>query len=302
LTVHALRGLLISLAFAAFGAPPAIAQVAIPKLEARVTDLTGTLTAGQQSSLDDKLQQFEARKGSQIAVLIVPTTQPEDIAQFGIRVADAWKIGRAKVDDGAILIVAKDDRTMRIEVGRGLEGAMPDITAGRIINDTIVPLFRQGDFYGGVNAGVDQMIRVIDGEPLPAPDKRWQPRSRGMPPMWLLVVGFLAFIGTFNFLGGRPVGATITAICAAVIVWWIFARVLPSLGAGVVAFFITLLTDISPGAGGSGGSRVWRDRGGGWGGGFGGGGFGGGGFGGGGGGGFSGGGGGFGGGGASGRW
>jgi uncharacterized protein len=139
--VHAFRGagLLLALTLAAFGASAARAQVAIPKLEARVTDLTGTLTASQQSSLEEKLQQFEARKGSQIALLILPTTQPEDIAQFGIRLAEAWKIGRAKVDDGAILIVAKDDRTMRIEVGRGLEGALPDITAGRIINDTIAP-------------------------------------------------------------------------------------------------------------------------------------------------------------------
>jgi len=299
--VYALRGLLIALAFAAFGTPAALAQVAVPKLEARVTDLTGTLTAGQQSALEDKLQQFEARKGSQIAVLILPTTQPEDIAQFGIRVADAWKIGRTRVDDGAILIVAKDDRTMRIEVGRGLEGALPDVIAGRIINDTMAPLFRQGDFYGGVNAGLDQMIRVIDGEPLPAPDQRWQRKSRGMPPTWLLLVGFLAFFGTFNFLGGKPVGATITGICAAAIVWWILSSVLPAIAAGIVAFFISLFSNLS-GGGAARGSRVFRDRGG-WGG-FGGGGFGGGGGGGGGfgGGGFGGGGGGFGGGGASGRW
>lgn len=288
----------LALTLSAFGASPLRAQVPVPTLEARVTDLTGTLTASQQSSLEDKLQQFEARKGSQLAVLIVPTTEPEDIAAFGIRVADAWKIGRKGVDDGAILIIAKDDRELRIEVGRGLEGVLPDITAGRIINDTILPLFKQGDFYGGVNAGLDQMIRVVDGEALPAPDKKWEARSRGMPPTWLMVIGFLAFIGSFNAFGGRPVGATITAICAGVIVWWIFARILPALGVGVIAFVATLLTDITPNWGSSRGSRVFRDRGGGgWGGGFGGGGFGGGG-----GGGFSGGGGGFGGGGASGRW
>lgn len=298
MTVHALRGLLLALTLAAIGASPAQAQVAIPKLETRVTDLTGTLTAGQQAALEEKLQQFESRKGSQIAVLILPTTQPEDIAQYGIRLAEAWKIGREKISDGAILLVAKDDRTMRIEVGRGLEGALPDITTGRIIDDTIAPLFKQGDYYGGVNAGLDQMIRVINGEPLPAPDERWHRKSRGMPPAWLMIIGFLAFTGAFNFLGGRPVGATITGICVAVIVWWIFASLLPSFGAGVIAFFITLLTNLSPGA--STGSRVFRDRGG-WGGGGFGGGFGGGGFGS-GGGGFSGGGGSFGGGGASGRW
>jgi uncharacterized protein len=282
--------LLLALTLAAFGAPLR-AQVAVPPLEARVTDLTGTLTAAQQSALEDKLQQFEARKGSQIAVLILPTTQPEDIAQFGIRLADAWKIGRGKIDDGAILIVAKNDRTMRIEVGR----ALPDATASRIINDTIAPLFKQGDFYGGVNAGLDQMIRVVNGEPLPAPDERWHRKPGRMPPAWLLIIAFLAFTGAFNFIGGRPVGATVTGICVAVIVWWIFASLLPSVGAGVVAFLVTLFTGMSPGRGSS---RVFRDRGG-WGGGFGGGGFGGGGFG---GGGFGGGGGGFGGGGASGRW
>ena len=147
-------------------APAAHAQIPLPQLEARVTDLTGTLTAAQQSALEEKLAAFEARKGAQIAVLILPTTEPEDIAQFGIRLAEAWKLGRKGVDDGAILIVAKDDRAMRIEVQYGLEGVLTDATASRIINDTIVPLFKQGDFYGGINAGVDQMLRVVDGEPL----------------------------------------------------------------------------------------------------------------------------------------
>ena len=151
----------------------------MPKFEARVTDLTGTLTAAQQSALEEKLAAFEARKGAQIAVLILPTTEPEDIAQFGIRLAEAWKVGRKGIDDGAILIVAKDDRDMRIEVGHGLEGVLTDVTTSRIINDTIVPLFKQGDFYGGINAGLDQMIRVVDGEPLPAPDQAWKPGDGG---------------------------------------------------------------------------------------------------------------------------
>jgi uncharacterized protein len=303
--VHAFRGagLLLALTLAAFGASAARAQVAIPKLEARVTDLTGTLTASQQSSLEEKLQQFEARKGSQIALLILPTTQPEDIAQFGIRLAEAWKIGRAKVDDGAILIVAKDDRTMRIEVGRGLEGALPDITAGRIINDTIAPLFRQGDFFGGVNAGLDQMMRVVDGEPLPAPDARWQSKGHTSVPWPFIVIGILGFFGAFNRFGGRVVGSIVVGACLAFIVWWFTAVFAMSLKFGVIGFLVTLFSggfwgmfnaaDITRGS-----SRVFRDRGGG---GWGGGGFGG--FGGGGGGGgFSGGGGSFGGGGASGRW
>jgi uncharacterized protein len=306
--VHAFRGagLLLALTLAAFGASAVHAQVAIPKLETRVTDLTGTLTAGQQSSLEEKLQQFEARKGSQIAVLILPTTQPEDIAQFGIRLAEAWKIGRAKTDDGAILIIAKDDRTMRIEVGRGLEGALPDITAGRIINDTIAPLFRQGDFFGGVNAGLDRMMRVVDGEPLPPPDQRWQSKGHTSVPWPFIAIGVLAFFGAFNRFGGRVVGAIVVGACLAFIVWWFTAAIPMSVKSGVVGFLIALFSggfwgmfnaaDVARGS-----SRVFRDRGGWGGGGFGGGGFGGG-FGGGGGGGFSGGGGSFGGGGASGRW
>ncbi len=140
----------------------------IPPLAARVTDLTGTLTAAERAQLEARLAEFEARKGAQIAVLIVPTTQPEEIEQYSIRVVDAWKLGREKPDDGALLLVAKEDRTLRIEVGRGLEGALTDLVSKRIIADTITPQFRQGDFAGGIDAGVEQMIRVVDGEPLPA--------------------------------------------------------------------------------------------------------------------------------------
>ena len=143
------------------------AQVQVPPLQGRITDLTHTLSAEQAATLEQKLQAFEAKKGSQIAVLIVPTTEPEDIAAFGIRVAEAWKLGRKGVDDGAILIVAKDDHRMRIEVGYGLEGVMPDAIARRIVANTMAPHFKQGDYYGGIDAGVDQMIRIIDGEPLP---------------------------------------------------------------------------------------------------------------------------------------
>src|SRR3984893_3369552 len=160
-------------------AAPAFGQtlLPIPKLTARVTDLTGTLTAEQQSMLEEKLSTFEARKGAQIAVLVVPTTEPEEIDLYSIRVVDQWKLGRQKVDDGALLLVAKNDRDLRIEVGKALEGALTDLTAHRIISETIIPLLRQGDFYGGINTGLDQMIRVIDGEPLPAPDLGWQGQS-----------------------------------------------------------------------------------------------------------------------------
>ncbi len=152
----------------------------VPKLETRVTDLTGTLTAAQQSTLEEKLREFEARKGSQLAVLLVPTTQPEEIEDYAGRVRDQWKLGRKGVDDGALLVIAKNDRAMRIEVNRGLEGALTDVTAHRIIDETITPLFRQGDFYGGINAGLDQMIRVVDGEQLPPPDRTWQGKPQGL--------------------------------------------------------------------------------------------------------------------------
>src|ERR1700761_8464589 len=149
----------------------ALADVAVPPLTGRVVDKTATLSSSDIASLDKTLRDFEARKGSQIAVLIVPTTQPESIEQYSIRVAEAWKIGRKKVDDGAILLVAKNDRHLRIEVGYGLEGALTDVTSRRIIDEVITPKFRDGDFAGGISAGVDRMMSVIDGEPLPVPSR-----------------------------------------------------------------------------------------------------------------------------------
>src|SRR6266404_2086100 len=148
------------------GLSPALADVAVPPLVGRVVDQTGTLSGGELDSLQQTLRGFEARKGSQIAVLIVPTTAPETIEQFSLRVAEAWKIGRKKIDDGAILVVAKNDHRLRIEVGYGLEGALTDITSKRIIDEIITPRFRSGDFTGGISSGVDRIIRVVDGEKL----------------------------------------------------------------------------------------------------------------------------------------
>src|SRR6202162_1330947 len=161
-----LLALLVCWAFAAS------ADVAVPPLSGRVVDQTGTLSAGDISSLTQTLKNLETRKGSQIAVLIVPTTQPETIEQYSIRVAEAWKIGRKKIDDGALRGIAKDDHKLRIEVGYGLEGALNDVTAKRIIDEVITPNFRNGDFAGGISAGVDRIIGVIDGEKLPAPEPR----------------------------------------------------------------------------------------------------------------------------------
>ena len=154
----------------------------MPPLTGRVVDQTGTLSSGDVASLKQTLRDFEARKGSQIAVLIVPTTDGETIEQYSLRVAEAWKIGRKKIDDGAMLVVAKNDRQLRIEVGYGLEGALTDVTSKRIIDEDITPKFRSGDFAGGISAGVDRMIRVIDGEKLPAPEpQHWQAPSTARP-------------------------------------------------------------------------------------------------------------------------
>ncbi len=267
--------------------------VTIPPLTARVTDLTGTLSPAEQAALDIRLAALETRKGSQIAVLIVPTVRPEAIEQFSMRVADSWKLGRKGVDDGILLLVAKDDREVRIEVGYGLEGAIPDATTNRVIDEFILARFREGDYAGGINAGVDRLIGLVDGEPLPEPQPARSPDARlenVLPIVFILSL----VVGTVlrRALGQLPGAAATGAVAGGVT--WLLAGVLGlTLFMGVVGFVVGLT------AGGSGG-RWSSHRRGGFGGGLGGG-LGGGGFGG-GGGGFGGGGGGFGGGGASGRW
>ena len=278
------------------------AQVAVPPLTGRVVDQTGTLSSDEIASLTQKLGNFEIIKGSQIAVLIVPTTAPEEIEQYSIRVAEAWKIGRKKVDDGAILVVAKNDRKLRIEVGYGLEGALTDLTTKRIIDEIITPKFRSGDFAGGISDGVDAIIKVVNGEPLPAPTPRSQQQQRGgtgdfgeLLNPFIIVAAFVG--GAFlRSLLGRLVGSVATGGLIGVLAWFIVGSLALSVIAGVIALVFTMLSDGlgSPGVGRTGG---WS--GGGYGGGFGGGG----------GrgsssdnGGFSGGGGNFGGGGASGSW
>ena len=158
--------------------PSAWAELAIPPV-ARVTDQTGTLQAQDVSRLESRLEAFEQRKGSQIAVLMVATTQPETVEMYALRVAEAWKLGRKGVDDGALVLVAKDDRKARIEVGYGLEGVLSDIVAKRIIRETMAPAFKAGDFAGGIERSVDRMISVIDGEPLPAVQESHGPKDGG---------------------------------------------------------------------------------------------------------------------------
>ena len=272
------------LAFALCWPFTAKAQITVPPLTGRVTDQTATLTADQKAALEQTLQAFETRKGSQLAVLIVSTTAPETIEQYGLRVAEQWKLGRKKVDDGAILVVGKTDRALRIEVGYGLEGAINDATSKRIISEIITPRFQQGDFYGGISAGVDQIIRVIDGEPLPKSNEK---SAGGIADIqqYVPVIFILALVigGVLRAVLGRFPGALITGGVVAVVAWLFAGAVSIALVAGVIALMFTLLS------GGMGGHGVGSLRGG-----FSTGGFGRGGFG--------GGGGGFGGGGASGRW
>lgn len=300
-----IRAALLAVGLLAAAAPlaPAAAQALqpVPKLESRVTDLTGTLTAGEQSDLEQQLATFEARKGTQIAVLVVDTTQPEAIEQYSIRVVDAWKLGRSKVDDGVLLLVAMKDRALRIEVGRGLEGVLTDATSNRIKDETITPLFKQGQYYNGISAGLAQIIKVVDGEPLPPPDTDWKKGAAGDIGHFLPVLffGFVVASSILRAIFGRVGGAAATGGVMGIIAWAISQLLVAGLGVAVVAFLLSLVFGLrgtgwnSGGRGGFGGGFGGLG-GGGFGGGFGGGGFGGGGF--------SGGGGGFGGGGASGKW
>lgn len=266
----------------AFGALAAGELIAIPALKARVTDLTATLPAGQTAELEAQLAAFEAKKGSQIVVLVLPTTQPETIEQFGIRLLDAWKIGRKSIDDGAILIVAKDDRRLRIEVGYGLEGALNDATAKRIISETITPKFKAGDLPGGIAAGVAAIIAVVDGEPLP--DAPMAKPTGGdalggfanLDETSLLIgLAFAALGGAIlrHFLGNL-LGSGVVGGLSAGLGWMLTGSVLGALAGAGIGFVVALIgLDLLL----SGLFNSGRSGGGGSGGGFGGGGFGGGG-------------------------
>jgi uncharacterized protein len=248
-----LVALLVCWGFAAF------ADVAVPPLVGRVVDQTGTLSGGDIDALQQTLRSFELRKGSQLAVLIVPTTAPETIEQYSLRVAEAWKIGRKKIDDGALLVVAKNDRKLRIEVGYGLEGALTDVTAKRIIDEIITPKFRNGDFAGGISAGVDRMIRIIDGERLPAPAPVQQQGS-----------GWLGDINPFNpfsafvvfVIGailrtalGRLMGAVATGGIVGLLAWLFVGSLAASIIAAIIVFIFALVVDLtSPQGSGGGGS------------------------------------------------
>lgn len=249
----------------------------VPPLKARVNDLTATLSPVQAAQLESQLAAFEARKGSQIVVLMVPTTAPEAIEQFSIRVAEAWKAGRRGVDDGIIVLIARDDRQLRIEVGYGLEGAVNDATARRIISEIMVPRLRNDDYFGALQAGLAQLMRVIDGEPLPAPrsDAQGGMAADEFQNFMPLVLGAI-FVGMFlrSLIGRLAAGLLSGGVAGGAA--WLFMQ---SAGAGLLLGFIVLVGVALGSAGGRGGG--WRGGSSG---------------------GYSGGGGGFGGGGASGRW
>ena len=256
-------------------------DVAIPPLQHRVTDLTATLTAAEQADLESRLAAVEAKKGSQIAILIVPTTQPEDIAQYSIRVVEAWKLGRKGVDDGVLVLLAKDDRRSRIEVGYGLEGALPDAIAKRITTEVMRPYFKQGDFYGGLVAGTEKITAVLNGEALPEVQHHVAHGLGGGNALFVALIAAIVVGGVLRSVLGKFVGGLATGGIAAVLLYFLGMGLLIALVLGIIAFFMTLLggqgLPIGYGGGGFGGGSEGD-------------------------GGFTGGGGGFGGGGASGDW
>jgi uncharacterized protein len=260
----------IGLALVLFVPCMSSAQLAVPLLVGHVTDQTGTLTAAQTSALEQSLSAFEAQHGTQLAVLMVSTTQPEEIEPYALRVAEQWKLGRKKIDDGVILVVAKDDRTLRIEVGYGLEGALSDIVSKRIISETITPRFKQGDFYGGLQSGVEQIMGVVQGETLPAPQGHAignDSSFRQFLPILLIVALGMGVL--LRSLFGKVGGSLVTGVAVTGLAWWLLGSLVLSLFAGIAAIFMTLVgaATVLHGVGAMSGGGGLRGGGGGFGGG-----------------------------------
>lgn len=224
-------------------AVPARAEVPVPPLTQRVTDLTATLDAAQVQALSDKLAALETAKGAQVALLLVPTTQPETVEQYALRVAEAWRLGRKGVDDGVLLLVAKADHRLRIEVGYGLEGALNDATAKRIISEIITPAFKQGDFYGGLDAGVEAIARVVQGEALPPPPQREAGAAAEDPLGNLLGIGFVIFLLgnlTLRQLIGRLPSGLVVGTLVGGLAWLILASLPAAVVIGLIVFVLSL--------------------------------------------------------------
>ena len=230
-------------------APDAIAAegdiVAIPKLVKRVTDLTATLSVADEARIEARLKTFEEKKGAQIAVLIVATTQPETIFDYSIRVAEAWKLGRKDIDDGVLFVVAKGDRKLQILAGRGTQGVLTDAMSKRIISEIVAPKFRSSDFAGGIDDGVAKIIDVLQGEALPPPpEKKRTSAKQGSSVETFLILGVIAamFVGPLlRSLLGRFMGASATAGVTGAAAWFLAGGLLFPIVAGVIVFFIVML-------------------------------------------------------------
>ena len=278
----------------AAGLAGAQAVLPAPALTGHVIDSSGTLSSAQLQALEAKLAAFEASSGSQVVVLMVPTTQPEDIASYANRIANSWKIGRKGIGDGLLLIVAKNDRQSRIEVAKTLEGAIPDLAAKQVIDNAITPLFKQGNFAGGLDAGVDQIMALVKGEALPAPKARSR-ASANDDFQWTDLLVFIFFaVPVAGAIArralGNKLGSVLTGGLVGAFVMLVTSSLLIAVAAAVAALLLSFITGFGRGVQSGASILGGIGRGGIWGGGFGGGGF------------SSGGGGNFGGGGASGSW
>lgn len=234
------------------------ADVPVPALKSAVTDLTATLSPQETASLENTLRSFSAKKGSQLAVLIVPTTAPEAIEQYSMRVVEQWKLGRKQIDDGALLLIAKNDRAVRIEVGYGLEGALTDYTTNRIINELIVPKFKEGHFFQGIESGVAAIIKVVEGEQLPPPTTNTEFSISDYLPF--IILGALLLGGLSRSLFGQVVGPFVSAVIAFIIALF-FIHILGALLISIITFAISFFGNFTGmggggfGGGGRGGSN-----------------------------------------------
>jgi uncharacterized protein len=255
---------------AAFGFGPALAEdvVPVPVLSGRVIDQTATLTPAQADALSAKLATIEKERGAQIVILIVPTARPEDIASFAQRVASSWKLGRKEIGDGLLLTVAKNDRDVNIQVAATLQGAIPDVAAGRIIREQILPAFKAGDFAGGLNVAVDRLGALVAGEKLPAPRADAPSRSRGRVGFDWQDIAIFLFVGVpilgriLSGVMGRKLGALGTGAAVGAIGWFLTASLLVAAGAGIVALFLVGVMGSGRSGGGFGGPVIWGGGGG----------------------------------------
>lgn len=267
----ALPRVLVAAALLSLLAAGASADVAVPPLKSRVTDLTRTLSAGSIARIEQQLAAFEAEKGAQIAVLMVSTVQPETIEQYAVRAFEQWQLGRKGIDDGVLLVIAKDDRKLRIEVGYGLEGVLSDAMSKRIISDDIVPHLKRGDFDAGISAGVSRILAVVSGEALPPPAAA-QRRPANLPfnPEWL-IAGFVLLSAINHGLRavlGRLAAAGVVGSLFGFIIWLVFSSVIAASIAGVMVFVFSLAAGaggtFGGGYGGSRGGGSWSSGGGGF--------------------------------------